>query len=63
MAGKPIVKGTRVPVEAIVKRIAEGMSIKEVLEDYPNLSGEDVKAALRYAASILADEEIIPAIE
>lgn len=63
MAGKPIVRGTRIPVDAIVKRIAEGMSIKEVLEDYPNLSEEDVKAALKYAASIITGEEILPVTE
>jgi len=60
MAGKPVIRGSRVPVDAIVRRIAEGMGIKDVLEDYPNLSEEDVKAALRYAASILAGEEITP---
>jgi uncharacterized protein (DUF433 family) len=47
-------------VDAIVRRIAEGMGIRDVLEDYPNLSEEDVKAALRYAASILEGEEITP---
>jgi len=61
MAGKPVIRGSRVPVDAIVRRIAEGMGIRDVLEDYPNLSEEDVKAALRYAASILEGEEITPA--
>jgi uncharacterized protein (DUF433 family) len=60
MAGKPVIRGSRVPVDAIVRRIAEGMGIRDVLEDYPNLSEEDVKAALRYAASILEGEEITP---
>ncbi|MEM2122277.1 MAG: DUF433 domain-containing protein [Candidatus Bathyarchaeia archaeon] len=63
LGGKPIVRGSRVPVEAIVERIAEGMGIKEVLEDYPNLGEDDVKAALKYAATIISDEEIIPVIE
>ncbi len=35
MVGKPIIKGTRIPVDAIIQRIADGMSIKEILEDYP----------------------------
>ena len=46
MVGKPVIKGTRIPVDAIIKRLAEGMSIKEILEEYPNLKEEDVKAAL-----------------
>ncbi|HIE41409.1 MAG TPA: DUF433 domain-containing protein [Candidatus Aenigmarchaeota archaeon] len=48
MVGKPIIKGTRIPVDAIIKRIADGMTIKEILEDYPNLTEEDIKAALEY---------------
>ncbi|MBC7090730.1 MAG: DUF433 domain-containing protein [Nitrososphaeria archaeon] len=61
--GKPIIKGSGVPVEAVVKRVAEGLSVKEVLEDYPNLGEEDVKAALKYAASVIVDEKIIPVTE
>ncbi len=44
MVGKPIIKGTRIPVDAIIKRVAEGMTTEEILEDYPNITREDVKA-------------------
>ena len=46
MAGKPVIKGTRIHVDAIIQRVAEGMSFGEILEDYPNLKKEDIKAAL-----------------
>lgn len=46
MVGKPVIKGTRIPVDAIIKRLAQGMSTQEILEEYPNLKEEDVRAAL-----------------
>ncbi len=42
-------KGTRIPVDAIIHRIADAMSIDEIVEDYPNLKKIDVKAALEYS--------------
>ena len=48
MTGKPIIKGTRIPVDAIIGRLAEGMTVEEILEDYPNLHLQDIKAALEY---------------
>lgn len=63
MVGKPVIKGTRIPVDAIIKRLAEGMSIKEILEEYPNLKEEDVKAALEYAAKVVSGEEVMPLME
>ena len=62
MVGKPVIKGTRIPVDAIIKRLAGGMSLREILEEYPNLKGEDVKAALEYAARVLAGEEVVPIV-
>jgi len=62
MVGKPVIKGTRIPVDAIIKRLAGGMSLKEILEEYPNLKKEDVKAALEYAARVLAGEEVVPIV-
>ena len=53
LGGKPVIKGTRIPVYLIVEMVANGLSIKEILKEYPELSEEDVKAALRYAASLL----------
>lgn len=62
MVGKPIIKGTRIPVDAIITRIAEGMSIKEILDDYPNLTSDDVKAALEYTVDIIRGEDVMPLI-
>ena len=42
MVGKPIIRGTRIPVDAILKRLADGMSVGEILEEYPNLTGEEI---------------------
>jgi uncharacterized protein (DUF433 family) len=62
MVGKPVIKGTRIPVDAIIKRLAGGLSLRETLEEYPNLKKEDVKAALEYAARVLAGEEVVPIV-
>ena len=56
MGGKPVIRGTRIPVYLIVELVANGLSIKDILKEYPELSEEDVKAALRYAASLLKRE-------
>lgn len=58
MAGKPIIKGTRIPVDLIINLLAQGTTPKEILEDYPNLTKEDILAALQYAADIIGNEEV-----
>ncbi len=58
MAGKPVIKGTRITVDIILELLAAGMMPEEIAEDY-NISLEDVRAALLYAARILGREEII----
>ncbi|MBL6992206.1 MAG: DUF433 domain-containing protein [Bacteriovoracaceae bacterium] len=55
--GKPVIKGTRVPVEIILGSLAGGMSFQEICEDY-EISEDDIKAAIEYAAKLVADEEI-----
>ena len=60
MVGKPVIKGTRIPVDMIVRLLAQGMTIKEILEDYPNLMKEDIKAALIYAADLTEGEDVFP---
>ena len=60
MGGKACIRGTRVTVATIVGLIADGVTVDEILADYPYLSREDVQAALAYAAW-LAREEVIPA--
>lgn len=55
--GKPVIRGTRVPVDILVGSVAGGMAIDEVAEDY-GVTRDDMFAALRYAAGVLADEEV-----
>lgn len=60
MAGKPIIRGTRIPVELIVRMLSQGISESEILVEYPRLKVDDVRAALAYAAKVLADEDVFP---
>jgi uncharacterized protein (DUF433 family) len=55
--GKPVIKGTRVPVELVVGKLAGGMTFEEVMREY-DLTKKDILAALDYAAKVLAQEEI-----
>ncbi len=63
MVGKPIIKGTRIPVDMILRQLAQGTTIDEMLEDYPQLTKEDIKAALAYCADVIVGESVIPLIE
>ena len=54
MLGKPVIRGTRIPVELILRRLGEGASEADVLDAYPHLTREDIQAAMRYAADTLA---------
>lgn len=58
MMGKPIVKGTRITVELIMRKLAEGYNIADLLSSYPHLSSEQITAALEYAADMIANEDI-----
>jgi uncharacterized protein (DUF433 family) len=57
MLGKPIIKGSRLPVEIIVEKIAYGATAADLKKDYPFLTEDDIKAALLYAAKRVALEE------
>ncbi len=61
MGGKPVIKGTRIPVYFILELIANGWSIDDILKEYPHLTREDVLAAIRYAARVLREEVVIKA--
>ena len=50
MLGKPVIRGTRVPVELILRKLSEGASEEDLLDAYPRLTRDDIQAALRYAA-------------
>jgi len=56
LAGKPVIKGTRIPVYLIVELIANGMRTKDLIKEYPELKEKDVKAALLYASKLLEKE-------
>ena len=62
MAGKPVIRGTRITVDLILELLAAGMKPEEIAEDY-KITIEDVRAALLYAAKILGREEILFASE
>lgn len=57
--GQACIKGTRIPVYQIIRMLANGDKIEELLEDYPSLTIEDIYSCLDYAAS-LAEEQITP---
>jgi len=59
MLGKPVIRGTRIPVELILRRLSEGASEADLLGAYPRLTREDIQAAMRYAADTLAHEEVV----
>lgn len=58
LGGKPVIKGTRIPVYLILKLLASGYSTKDIIKAYPSLKKEDVKSAIEYAFSVLEAEEI-----
>lgn len=59
MLGKPVIKGTRIPVELLVRKLSEGATFDDLLDAYPRLVVADIQAALAYAAASLAHETII----
>lgn len=59
MFGKPVIRGTRITVELILRKLAGGKSIDEILRDHPRLTVEDVYASAAFAADYLAQEEIV----
>lgn len=59
MMGKPVIRGTRLTVELILRKLSEGATARDLLEAYPKLTREDIQAAIRYAADTLAHEETI----
>ncbi len=59
LGGKPIIKGTRIPVEIILRKLGDGLSFEELLEAYPNLKKEDILAAISYSADLINEEELV----
>ncbi len=59
MLGKPVIRGTRIPVELLVRKLSEGATEADLLDAYPRLTEADIQAALAFAADSLAHETII----
>jgi len=59
MDGKPVIRGTRIPVELVLRKLGAGMSPDAILVDHPRLTHEDILAAQAFAADYLADEDIV----
>ncbi|MGH7117741.1 MAG: DUF433 domain-containing protein [Acetobacteraceae bacterium] len=59
MGGKPVIRGTRIPVELILRKLGASMTPETILADHPRLTLEDIRAAQAFAADYLADEEVV----
>jgi uncharacterized protein (DUF433 family) len=62
MLGKPVIRGTRIPVEILLEKLSAGLGIEEILADYPALEREDVLAAIADAREAIGTEELIPRV-
>ena len=60
LGGKPVVKGTRLAVEFVVRAVAQGWAQADVLENYPGIEQADIQACLEYAAELLRREKVFP---
>ncbi len=58
MRGKPVIRNTRIPVELVLRKLAEGATSDDLLDAYPRLAKQDIQACLEYAADAIAHEEI-----
>jgi uncharacterized protein (DUF433 family) len=63
MFGKPVVRGTRITVEHILRKLAARQSVDQILAAHPHLTSEDVYAAAAYAAEYMAHGETLPAVQ
>lgn len=60
MAGKPVIAGTRIPAALILEKLADGMEVHTILQDYPRLTKEDIQAVLHYAHDVVRGEDVYP---
>jgi uncharacterized protein (DUF433 family) len=60
LGGKPVIRGTRLAVEFIVELLAEGWTEAQILENYPDLTLDDIRASLAYASVRLQAEKVYP---
>ena len=57
LGGKPVIKGTRIPVYLILELLSAGYDFKRIIDAYPKLTEEDIRAAIEYAATVMKNEE------
>ncbi|HVC33009.1 MAG TPA: DUF433 domain-containing protein [Chloroflexota bacterium] len=62
LVGKPVVRGTRIPVELVLKRLSQDLDLRTLFEAYPRLTPEDVMACLAYAEALVEGEEVHPGV-
>jgi len=60
LVGKPVIRGTRLAVEFIIGLLAEGWSEQDIIDNYPGVTREDIRACLSYANSVLQSERVYP---
>jgi uncharacterized protein (DUF433 family) len=58
MDGVPCIRGTRIPVATVIALLADGMSSGDILQTYPDLEGDDIRDALRFAAEAVREREL-----
>ncbi len=59
LLGKPTIKGTRITVELIMRKLSSGYTISDLLKNYPHLKAEQIASVFRYTAELLANEELV----
>ena len=59
MQGKPVIRGTRITVDLLLRKLSEGATEADLLDAYPQLTADDIRAALAYAADAVSHEEIV----
>jgi uncharacterized protein (DUF433 family) len=59
MGAKPVIRGTRIPVELILRKLGAGMTAETIMADHPRLAQDDIRAAQAFAADYLADEHFV----
>jgi uncharacterized protein (DUF433 family) len=59
LGGKPVFAGTRIPVDLVLHKLADGVDVDVILEDYPELTEESVRACLAYAADLASDTGLL----
>jgi uncharacterized protein (DUF433 family) len=60
LVGKPVIKGTRIPVSLILNLLSHDYTFDQVMEDYPTLTADDIRAAIAYAEARIKNEEVFP---